>query len=203
MYFWMVRLHTRMSSFSNSPRMRSAPHSRLSQAIRLISSTVSVGSFGLREAGLDFLLQNGRKPALCQRSKVSGCTTNRAFFQVRSLPANSTSRARSALVSGGRLTWRRRTMSCWRSRAFSSISCCLLRQRSIITPAERELAVGLLHIRQSQLPMLRWDAGTTTNTKNCTNSTKLEYFSDTRIPSDRRQVNSNRSAPVLPRLGVD
>ena len=32
-YFWMVRLHTRMPSFRSSPRIRSAPHSRLFMAI--------------------------------------------------------------------------------------------------------------------------------------------------------------------------
>jgi len=46
MYFWIVRLHTRMPSFNNSPRMRSAPHSRLSVAICLIKAMVSAATFG-------------------------------------------------------------------------------------------------------------------------------------------------------------
>lgn len=38
---------------SNSPRIRSAPHSRLSLAISLISATVSAAIFGLDTAALD------------------------------------------------------------------------------------------------------------------------------------------------------
>ena len=47
MYFWMVRLHTGMPSFNSSPRMRSAPQSRLSFAICLIKAIVSAATFGL------------------------------------------------------------------------------------------------------------------------------------------------------------
>jgi hypothetical protein len=46
MYFWMVRLQTRRPSFSSSPRMRSAPQSRLSAAIRLIKAMVSAATLG-------------------------------------------------------------------------------------------------------------------------------------------------------------
>ena len=46
MYFWMVRLHTGMPSFNSSPRMRSAPQSRLSFAICLIKAIVSAATFG-------------------------------------------------------------------------------------------------------------------------------------------------------------
>src|SRR5512133_428749 len=70
MYFWMVRLHTRISSLSSSPLIRLAPHSRFSTAICLISFMVSAASLGWREAVLDFLLQDKRKPARCQRSRV-------------------------------------------------------------------------------------------------------------------------------------
>jgi len=40
-YFWIVRLQTRRPSFRSSPRMRSAPQSRLSLAICLIKAMVS------------------------------------------------------------------------------------------------------------------------------------------------------------------
>ena len=40
-YFWMVRLLTSIPSLSSSPRIRSAPHSRFSCAICLMSSMTS------------------------------------------------------------------------------------------------------------------------------------------------------------------
>jgi len=46
-YFWIVRLQTRRPSFRSSPRMRSAPQSRLSLAICLIKAMVSEAIFGL------------------------------------------------------------------------------------------------------------------------------------------------------------
>ena len=57
MYFWIVRLQTRRPSLSHSPRIRSAPHRRLSRAISLINSTVSVEIFGLGTAALDVYFQ--------------------------------------------------------------------------------------------------------------------------------------------------
>jgi len=44
--FWMVRLHTRMPSFSSSRRIRSASYSRFFTAISLIKATVSAATFG-------------------------------------------------------------------------------------------------------------------------------------------------------------
>jgi len=44
MYFWMVRLLTRMPSFSNSPRILSAPQVTLETAISLMRSMVFCGS---------------------------------------------------------------------------------------------------------------------------------------------------------------
>jgi hypothetical protein len=46
MYFWTVRLLTRMPSLSSSPRMRSAPQRRLSAAIERMRVTVSRGTRG-------------------------------------------------------------------------------------------------------------------------------------------------------------
>jgi hypothetical protein len=57
MYVWIVRVLTRRPSLSNSPRIRSAPHSRLSLAMSLINSTVSVEIFSLGVAALDVYFQ--------------------------------------------------------------------------------------------------------------------------------------------------
>jgi hypothetical protein len=70
MYFCIVRLQTPIPSLSNSPRIRSAPHSRLSLAISLIKATVSAEIFGLRAAALDVYFQKSRKPWRCHRSNV-------------------------------------------------------------------------------------------------------------------------------------
>src|SRR5215472_9341586 len=69
MYFWTVRLHTRMPSFNNSPRILSAPQSRLSFAICLIKAIVSSAILGLREAAFDFRCQFKRKSSRCQPPK--------------------------------------------------------------------------------------------------------------------------------------
>ena len=56
-----------MPSLSNSPRIRSAPHSRLSLAISWIKVTVSWDSLGLREAAPDLYFHKSLKPWRCQR----------------------------------------------------------------------------------------------------------------------------------------
>ncbi len=66
----MVRLQTRLPNLSNSPRIRSAPHSRLSLAISLIKATDSAVIFDLRAAALDVYFQKSRKPWRCHRSNV-------------------------------------------------------------------------------------------------------------------------------------
>ncbi len=53
----MVRLQTRMPTLSNSPRIRSAPHSRLSLAMALINSMVSAEILGVAELDLDLYFQ--------------------------------------------------------------------------------------------------------------------------------------------------
>jgi hypothetical protein len=62
----MVRLQTRRPSFNNSPRILSAPQSRLSFAISLIKAIVSAATFGLWEETLDRRFQYRRKSSLCQ-----------------------------------------------------------------------------------------------------------------------------------------
>ncbi len=59
-YFWIVRLQTRRPSLSHAPRIRSAPHRRLSRAISLSNATVSVAIFGLGAAALDWSFQKSR-----------------------------------------------------------------------------------------------------------------------------------------------
>ena len=60
MYFWIVRLHTRIPSLSNSPRMRSAPQSRFLLDISLIKAIVSGEIFGCLESAFDVCFQNKR-----------------------------------------------------------------------------------------------------------------------------------------------
>ena len=66
----MVRLQTRIPNLSNAPRIRSAPHSRLSLAISLMKATISADILDLRVAALDVYFQKSRKPWRCHRSNV-------------------------------------------------------------------------------------------------------------------------------------
>jgi hypothetical protein len=68
-----------MPSLSSSPWILGAPQPTLASAIRRMSCLTSAetSSFaGVRER--DFHFQNGRKPARCQRTMVSGLTMTRA-----------------------------------------------------------------------------------------------------------------------------
>src|SRR5215469_16643214 len=56
-----------MPNLRSSPRMRSAPHSRLSFVISRIKERVSWDIFGLREAAFDLYFQKSLKPWRCQR----------------------------------------------------------------------------------------------------------------------------------------
>jgi len=56
MYFGMVRLQTRRPSLGSSPRIRSAPQSRLSCAISRIKAMVSEATLGLVRRGLGLAL---------------------------------------------------------------------------------------------------------------------------------------------------
>ena len=148
MYFWMVRLQTRMPSLSHSPRIRSAPQSRLLLAISLINATVSAGIFGLAEAALDLYFQYSLNPWRCHRRSVSGWKMKSACFQVRTILASRTRSIRSARVHAGRFTCRRRMMSCWRRSAFSATSSDFLLVRSVNVPKMRELVAGFVHLRK-------------------------------------------------------
>ena len=144
MYFWIVRLHTQISSFSNSPRMRSAPQSRLFLAISLINAIVSGESFGCLASAFDLRFQNKRKSSRCHRSKVCGCTMKSACFHVRIILARNNKRNLSVFLQAGRLTCRCRMMSCCRNNAFSTSSSDLPLARSVIVPSRREVERGFI-----------------------------------------------------------
>ena len=112
MYFWMVRLLTRMPSLSSSPRMRSAPQRRFSRSIRWMSWTVSGTRRGSHRRERDLHRQKRRKPCRCHLRTVSGFTSSTVSCQVRVIAASATITARSCLRSRGRFAWRRTTISC-------------------------------------------------------------------------------------------
>ena len=140
----MVRLQTRRPSFNNSPRILSAPQSRLSFAISLIKAIVSAATFGLWEETLDRRFQYRRKSSRCHRSRVSGCTIKRVCRQVWTNLASRTRRMRSVRVIGGRFTCRLRIMSGFRKSAFSAISWDLLFLRSVRVESGKEVPSGLV-----------------------------------------------------------
>ena len=143
-YFWMVRLLTRISSLRSSPRMRSAPQSRLLAAISLINVIVSCESLGLLERAFDLCFQNTRKSSRCQRRSVSGCTIKSACFQVRTILARNTRSTRSVFWYTGRLICRRKMISWCRNSAFSASSSALPLVRSANIPSTREVVSGLI-----------------------------------------------------------
>ncbi len=122
--------------------MRCAPHNRLFTAMSLISAMVSAATRGVRLFTRDFSRQNRRKPRRCQPNNVSGLTSSSAWCQTSSRLASTTNQNRSVLVSFGRLTWRLKIMSCWRSSAFSANNCALLRVTSKATPAASAYGAG-------------------------------------------------------------
>jgi len=86
MYFCMVRLQTWMPSLSNSPRMRSAPHNRLSLAISWIKEIVSWEILGVREVALDLYFQKSLKPWRCQREPRLWLDNDEGLFPVLDYP---------------------------------------------------------------------------------------------------------------------
>jgi len=144
----MVRLLTRISSLRSSPLMRSAPQSRLFAALSWIKVMVSHESRGLLERAFDLCLQNKRKSSRCQPRSVSGWTRKSACFQVRTILASCTRRSRSVFLYTGRLTCRRRMISCCRKSAFSAISSDFPLRRSVSVPSTMEVSGGLTQYRK-------------------------------------------------------
>ena len=125
----------RTPSFKSSPRIRSAPQSRLSVAMRWMRATTSGATRGSRgPCWRDARRQNTRNPSLCHRRTVSGLTRSRAWRHPRYRLASSTSRPRSWTRKAGRLTAREATMSCCRRSAFSAMSSARERVRSAMNP---------------------------------------------------------------------
>ena len=135
----MVRCATRITSLPSLPRICSAPQSGLSSAICRIRATVSARSGGRPGRGRDLRRYSARKPARCHCCSVSGHTMSSAG------PGADATGGRSARVTAGRVTLRRRTSSCWRSKAFSARSCVRLRSRSSVVPAACVPAAGRAH----------------------------------------------------------
>src|SRR5947209_9075402 len=144
-YLWMVRLLTRISSLSNSPRIRSAPQSRLLAAISLIKLIASDESLGFLSCTLHLCFQNTRKSSRCQRRRVSGWTRKSVCFHVRTILARTTRSNLSLFRETGRLTCRRKIISCCRNSAFSANSSALPLVRSANVPRTREAVDGLSH----------------------------------------------------------
>jgi hypothetical protein len=119
MYLWIVRLLTLIPSLSNSPRILSAPHVELLDAIERINAPVSAGR---RFAERGRLRQRHRalKPARCQRRSVSGWTMRSAFLHVGVKAASATNTIRSSRVTLGLATDRCRMATWWRSKATSA-----------------------------------------------------------------------------------
>jgi len=147
----MVRKPPRMPSLSNSPRMRSAPHSRLSLAISLINAMVSAEILGLAEVALDLYFHKSLKPWRCQRRSVSGWTRNSACFQVRTILASSMRSIRSILAQAGRFTCRRRMIRGFRRSAFSATSSDLILVRSVSIPSRSEVVSGVVQATNRSL----------------------------------------------------
>src|SRR5436305_8424540 len=84
---WIVRLLTLISSLSNSPRIRSAPQSRLFATISLSKLIVSGERLCFLAGTFDWRFQNQRKSSRVPRRSVSGWTRNSACFQVRTILA--------------------------------------------------------------------------------------------------------------------
>jgi len=77
-----------------------------------------------------------------------GCTMRSAARQLRTRRARRTRLSRSARVSTGRLTWRLRTTSCWRRKAFSATSAALVLVRSPAMLPMRGPVAGLVPARR-------------------------------------------------------
>jgi len=124
-----------MPSFRSSPRIRSAPQSRFSLAMRSMSSIVSLANGDLRTLpDLDLRLQSSRNPSRCHRRIVSGFTRRTVSRQRRAMLASNTSRPLSCGRKRDCLTLRDATMSCCRSIMFFATSSCRERKASKARP---------------------------------------------------------------------
>jgi hypothetical protein len=142
MYFWTVRFATRMPSFSNSPRMRSAPQRGFATDISRMSAAFAVRG---RPDGCERRRQRARNPARCQRRIVAGWTSKTA---ARHVGTTRDARAIVARRHGAHRTrpaiLRSATMSCWRSIAFSATRCARGRTTSASNRAAKRTRSSIL-----------------------------------------------------------
>ena len=121
-----------MPNLSNSPRMRSAPHSGFCVAISRISAPQSVGG---RPGRRDRRRQKARNPARCQRSTVAGLMSKVASRQSGAMRAANTMVSRCHALHRTRPTiLRSATISCCRRSTFSATSSTRGRTRSASSP---------------------------------------------------------------------
>src|SRR5215471_13058702 len=93
-----------MPTLSSSPRMRSAPHSRLSLAISWIRATVSWEILGLREAARDLYFQKSSDPGDASASLAFSATSSDLLLE-RSISVPSRSEVVSGVVQATKHWW--------------------------------------------------------------------------------------------------
>ncbi len=161
-----MRLESLMPSFKSSPRMRSAPQSLFSLAMRWIRSIVdSATRDGTARRRFDLHFHRSRKPSRCQRRTVFGLTMRVASRQVRQKALTNTITARSMVVSFGRRAVRLATMSCCLRRAFSASNSARVRNQSRARPAAAEGGRSRSRSASRMRPAAAWKvASSTANT---------------------------------------
>jgi hypothetical protein len=121
--FGDARLRDLKPTFSSSPWMRGAPHSGFSMIICRISARNPMSICGRPRNERDFQRHYRRKPARCQRTRVSGRTTVMTFRTDGNHRYSWMKTKRSLFVSRTRLCTMRRNTTTWcRSAAFSAPS---------------------------------------------------------------------------------
>ena len=114
-----VRGETTYPSLASSAEMIFWPHVGFSSHIRRIKARRSMSIGGRPRGWGERQRQTGRHAARCQLTTVSGFTSRTASSRLRERPAKAP-RSRSNRWRSGRLTVRRRTMSCWQRTRFSA-----------------------------------------------------------------------------------
>src|SRR5262249_5203212 len=123
MYFATLDCATSKPSLSNSPWIRGAPTGGLSTLVRGMRGRRSASFWGGPQGGWVFHRQYRRKPARCQRTRVSGRMIVMALRTDGNNRYSWTKNKRSPFVSRTRpCTLRRSTISWCRSAAFSASS---------------------------------------------------------------------------------
>src|SRR5713226_955045 len=141
----MLRSDTSKPSIRSSPWMRGAPQVGFSATTLKIKSFTSFESLFLptRFLTLEIKLQYRRKPALCQRTTVSGVTTMRDCFHPDQNRRVTTQKSMSSMRSLG--------LGCLR---FSTVRCCRRAKfsRSKLR-RERKMRTSIPNQRQDQRDM--------------------------------------------------